>query len=377
MTGAVLTRRALNRATVARQALLERAAMPALDMVGHLVAVQAQEPDAPYVGLWTRLEGFGHDELARLLEDRLVVRSTVLRGTQHLVRADDFLWLRPLVQPVLERVWRGTLGRRTDGVDPAELAAATRGLLAGRTLTRSQLRDLLAERWPDRDHQALAWAAQALVPVVHPPPAGTWRRRGAIPSTLAEEWLGRPLAAAPAPETLLRRYLAAFGPASVADVQAWSGLTRLREVVERLRGELRSFRDEAGRELLDLSDAPLVAPDVPAPVRFLPEFDNLLLGHADRTRVLSDEHRGLVVGGLAAVLVDGFARAVWSVARDRDTATLVVEALGDPLPAADQAAVAEEGARLLAFVAADATGHDVRFTPPGPTASPGPRRGRS
>ena len=179
MTRTVLTRRALNRTTVARQALLERAAMPALDMVGHLVAVQAQEPDAPYVGLWTRLEGFGHGDLARLLEDRRVVRSTVLRGTQHLVRADDFPWLRPLVQPVLERVWRGTLGRRT--------------------LTRSQLRDLLAERWPDRDRQALAWAAQALVPVVHPPPAGAWRRRGAIPFVLAEEWLGRPLAAAPPP----------------------------------------------------------------------------------------------------------------------------------------------------------------------------------
>jgi hypothetical protein len=376
VTGTVLTRRALNRTTVARQALLERATVPALDMVGRLVAMQAQEPDAPYVGLWTRLEGFGHEELARLLEDRLVVRSTVLRGTQHLVGADDYLWLRPLVQPVLERVWRGTLGRRTDGVDPAELATATRGLLAGRTLTRSQLRDLLAERWPDRDHQALAWAAQALVPVVHPPPAGTWRRRGAVPFVLAEEWLGRPLAA-PAPETLLRRYLAAFGPASVADVQAWSGMTRLREVADHLGGELRSFRDQAGRELLDLPDAPLVDPDVPAPARFLPEFDNLLLGHADRTRVLGDEHRGLVVGGLAAVLVDGFARAVWTITREGDTATLVVEAQGDPLPAADRAAVAEEGARLLAFAAADATGHDVRFAPPGPTASPGPRRGRS
>src|SRR5262245_21926140 len=222
----VLTRRTLNRTTLGRQGLQERAAVPALDMVGQLIAVQAQEPDAPYLGLWTRLEAFAHDELARLLEDRRVVRSTVLRGTQHLVRADDYLWLRPLVQPVLERVWRGTLGRRTDGVDPAELATATRGLLAGRTLTRSQLRDLLAERWPDRDRQALAWAAQALVPVVHPPPAGTWGRRGAVPLALAEEWLGRPLAA-PAPETLLRRYLAAFGPASVADVQAWSGLTRL------------------------------------------------------------------------------------------------------------------------------------------------------
>jgi hypothetical protein len=378
----ILTRRALNRATVGRQGLLERAAMPALDMVGHLVAVQAQEPDAPYLGLWTRLWDFHQDELARLLEDRRVVRSSVLRATQHLVTGDDYLWLRPLVQPVLERVQRGTLGRRNAGVDPAELASAARVLLAGRTLTRPQLRDLLAERWPDHDAQALAWAAQALVPAVHPPPAGTWRRRGAIPFTLAEEWLGRPLAAAPAPEVLLRRYLAAFGPASVADVQAWSGLTRLGEVADRLRGELRPFRDEAGRELLDLADAPLADPDVPAPVRFLPEFDNLLLGHADRTRVLGDEHRGLVVAGQAAVLVDGFVRAVWTITRRPDAATLVVQALDDHLPAADRAAVAEEGTRLLAFAAADATCHDVRFTPATAgtwetTASPGRGRGRS
>jgi hypothetical protein len=188
----VLTRRALNRTTLRRQALLERAAMPALDMVGQLVAVQAQEPDAPYLGLWARLEAFTHDQLARLLEDRRVVRSTVLRATQHLVRADDYRWLWPLLRPVLERVWRGTLGRRSDGVDPGELATAIRGLLAGRTLTRSQLRDLLAERWPDHDPQALAWAAQTLVPVVHPPPAGTWgggaRSRSPWPRS---GWAGR------------------------------------------------------------------------------------------------------------------------------------------------------------------------------------------
>ena len=373
----ILTRRALNRATVGRQGLLERAAMPALEMVGRLVAVQAQEPDAPYLGLWTRLESFGHDELTRLLGDRLVVRSSVLRGTQHLVTAEDYPWLRPLVQPVLERTQRGHFGRRTAGMDLAELASAARGLLAGRTLTRPQLRDLLAERWPDRDPQALIWTAQALVPVIHPPPAGTWRWRGATPFTLAEEWLGQPLAAPTAPEALLRRYLTAFGPASVADVQSWSGLSRLGEVAERLRGELRSFRDDAGRELLDLPDAPLADPDVPAPVRFLPAFDNLLLGHADRTRVLSDEHRGLVVQGLAAVLVDGFVRAVWTITWEGGAAILVVEALDDQLPAADRAAVTEEGARLLAFAAADATRHDLRFAPlPQPTepSARGPSR---
>src|SRR4029453_3617217 len=218
VTAPVLTRRALNRPLLRRQALLERAAAPAQDMVGRLVAVQAQEPDAPYVGLWARLDGFDHDQLAGLLKDRLVVRSTLLRGTQHLVRADDYLWLRPLVQPALERVWRATLGRRTDGVDPAELASAARGLLAGRSLTRPQLRDLLAERWPDRDAQALAAAAQPLVPVVHPPPAATPARPppaaraggGAGPDPFRRSRGGaRPARAAErAPEALLRRYLA-------------------------------------------------------------------------------------------------------------------------------------------------------------------------
>jgi Winged helix DNA-binding domain len=304
----VLTRRVLNRTTLERQLLLERSGMPALEAVSHLVGVQTQEPDAPYLGLWTRLEGFSHDALTRLLEDRLVVRSSVLRGTQHLVTAADYPWLRPLVQPVLERIQRGTFGRRTAGMDLAALAAAG----SPGSPYPPQQRDPLAARWPDPDSQALVWTAQALVPVIHPPPAGTWRRRGATPFTLAEEWLGRPLAA-PAPARLFRHYLAAFGPASVADVQAWSRLTRLAEVAERLHGELRSFHDESGKELWDLRDAPLADPDVPAPVRFLPEFDNLLLGHADRTRVLSDEYRGLVVNGRAAVLVEGFVRAAWTI----------------------------------------------------------------
>jgi Winged helix DNA-binding domain len=175
----VLTQRVLNRTILQRQLLLERSGMPALEAIRHLVGVQAQEPDAPYLGLWTRLEGFGHDALTRLLEERMVVWSSVLRGTQHLVRAEDYPWLRPLVQPVLERAQRATFGRRTAGMDLAELAATARGLLAGRTLTRPQLRDLLAARWPDRDPQALVWTAQALVPVIHPPPAGTWRRTAA------------------------------------------------------------------------------------------------------------------------------------------------------------------------------------------------------
>lgn len=362
-----LDRRALNRATLERQLLLRRADLPADAAIERLVALQAQETNEPYIGLWARLAGFRHEALTRLLHERRVVRSSLLRGTQHLATADDYLWLRPLLQPALDRGRQAAFGRRTAGLDLAELAAAGRALLQGRNLTRPQLRALLAERWPDRDPQALAWSVQALVPLVHPPPNGTWGSGGATPFALAEDWLGRPLAASPSPEELVRRYLAAFGPASVMDVQAWSGLTRLREVVERLRPRLRVFRDEAGRELYDLPDAPLPDPGTPAPPRLLPMFDNLMVAYADRTRVMTDEHRRRVCVGAvvaATALVDGRVRGTWRIERQGETAVLLVE-LFEPLAAVDGAALAEEGARLLGF-AAEGAAHDVRLVGPRP-----------
>jgi Winged helix DNA-binding domain len=183
---------------------------------------------------------------------------------------------------------------------------------------------------------------------------------------LAESWLGRPLPAAPSPEGMVERYLAAFGPASVNDLQAWSGLTRLREPVERLGAALRPFRDEHGRQLYDLPDAPRPDPDTPAPPRFLPAFDNLLLAHADRSRVMTAKHRRRVSYGAVVeptVLVDGRVVAVWRVAREHGAAVLEVELL-TRLSGADRTAVAEEGMRLLDFAAADAAGHDVRFAAP-------------
>jgi hypothetical protein len=159
------------------------------------------------------------------------------------------------------------------------------------------------------------------------------------------------------------RYLAAFGPASTMDIQTWSGVTRLRPVVEGLADELRRFRDERGRTLVDLPDAPRPDPDVPAPVRFLPEYDNLLLSHDDRTRVVAEEHRrrvavrNAVVPG--SVLVDGFARAAWKVTRGKGTAVLAIEPF-ERLAASDRVAVEQEAARLLAFLAPE-DDHDVRF----------------
>ena len=261
--GETLTRRALNRAALARQSLLERADRPALDMIRQLVGLQAQAANPPYIGLWARLAGFAHDDLTTLLYDRAAVRSSVLRGTQHIVTAADFPWLRPLMQPLLNRGRQAAFGRSTEGVDLHELAAVGRDLLRGRTLTRPRLRDLLAERWPGRDAEALAWSVQLLVPVVHEPPSGTWGRGGATPFTLAEEWLGVPMETRPRVDELVRRYLAAFGPASVRDLQdVVRPAPRPDADVERLRPELRVFGDEAGNELFDLPDAVLPDPEI-------------------------------------------------------------------------------------------------------------------
>jgi len=342
--------RGLNRATLDRQLLLDRSPMSTLDAVTRLVGLQAQAPNAPYLGLWSRLDGFALADLTRLLEDRSVVRSSTLRGTQHVVAAADYPWLRPLLAPTAVRAQRAAFGKATAGVDLAELAAAGESLLAGRTLTRPQLRDLLAPRWPSVAPDALAWSVQCLVPVVHPPPNGTWRRGGTTPFTLATEWLGRPLAD-PNPALLVRRYLAGFGPATVRDVQAWSGVRGLDEVVATMPELVRLPGDH-----YDLPDRTAPAPDTPAPVRLLPEFDDLIVAYADRTRLMSDQYRKRIcVGSMVAatVLVDGFVRGSWQLRFARDRATLSVE-LFERLPAAEHDAVVAEATRLLEFAAPDA-----------------------
>jgi hypothetical protein len=361
----VLSRRALNRALLERQMLLRRVQRPAVDTIEHLVGLQSQVPNSPYVSLWTRLEGFQPDKLSQLISDRQVVRIALMRSTIHSVSARDCLALRPLIQPVLDRGLKGAYGKRLAGLDLAAVAAAGRELVEETPRTFSALGALLAERWPDRDLAALANAVRARVPLVQIPPRGLWGGGGQATHTSAEQWLGRSLDAAPALDDLILRYLAAFGPATVKDVQIWSGLTGLREVIARLRPRLLTFRDEQGAELLDLPDAPLPDPDTPAPPRFLAEYDNVLLAHADRTRILADEHRPRVWaenGYLPTVLVDGFVAGTWKIARDRDSATLNVE-LFARLSKKNETAVIREGARLLDFTDAGADAREVRITP--------------
>ena len=422
MTPDRLSPRALNRATLARQLLLGRAALSAGEAVRQLAGLQAQAPLAPYVGLWTRLAGFRHQELRDLLTERAVVRAHLMRNTVHLVDAADYLCFRPLYQPLMERDLAGHFGRnlaQRGGVDLAELADAAAALLGQTALTRAELAARLAQRWPDHDPASLAYAAGHLVPLVQVPPRGLWgepNQRAAF--FLASAWLaGRDPSAAPDPariapvspargpgpapiptsaptptptstptptptstpafapasastpilrstmlEQLVVRYLAGYGPASVADIQTWSGLTRLREVADRLDSRLRAFTGPDGARLLDLPDAPRPDPDVPAPPRFLPEYDNLLLSHAERSRVIP--HRRPVPlppghgGSGGTLLVDGRWQADWKISRDG----LEIRPFS-PLSPADRDAIAAEGERLVGFAASATTRRDVRFAP--------------
>jgi len=353
-TAPTLSRRALNRATLARQLLLQRHAMTALEAIEHLVGLQAQTPHTWYVGLWGRLSGFEAEEAARLLTSREAVRIAAMRSTIHLMTAGDALGLRPLVQPVIERGMRSNFGRHLEGLDPTELSAAGRDLVDAQPLTFSELGRALAQRYPGRDEASLAQAIRAWVPLVQVPPRGVWGKAGRAAHTSAEAWLGRPLNPAYPVEQMVRRYLGAFGPASVADVQIWSGLTRLNEVVDRLRPGLVTFRDERGTELFDLPEAPRPDGDTPAPVRFLYDFENLLLSHADRTRVVTDEHQRMGSAGDGTVprlvLVDGFTAGTWVTTTDRRSTTLTVTPF-NRLSKKDAKAVEAEAVALVRFLA--------------------------
>ena len=367
--GAVLGPRELNRALLERQLLLRRASLSASKAIEHLVGLQAQEPNDPYVGLWTRLDGFQPKALARLITGRRAVRTTLMRTTIHLVTARDFLALYPVMRPVHARtVYSGRLNALAlKGVDIEDLLAAGRALVEERPRTRAELGPLLAQRWPDRDAAAIACAVNYLLPMVHVPPRGVWGSSGRTTLTTVEAWLGLPPERASSPDAAVLRYLGAFGPASTSDIRTWSGLGGLSEVVERLRPRLATFRDEHGRELFDLPRAPRPDPDTPAPPRFLPEFDNVLLSHADHSRIVSDHHRrGLLTSNgrsFGTVLVDGFVRATWKIGRERGRALLMIAPL-ERLTKQDVSAVSQEGARLLEFAAGDGATHDVRVAAP-------------
>jgi winged helix DNA-binding protein len=361
----MMAERALNRALLARQLLLRRADVAVAAAVEHLLGLQAQAPAPPYYGLWSRLQDFDPHELGRMLVDRELVRMTLMRGTVHLVTVRDALLLRPLVQVVIERGHNGAFGRRMGGADPAALAAAVRELLADGPLTARELGKRLVERGIGDDVEAIGNATRVAVPLVQVPPRGVWGAGGRAQYATIETWTGRRLEPDPSIDDVVLRYLGAFGPASVMDVQNWSGLTKLKPVLERLRPRLATFEDEHGGELFDLPDAPRPDPDTPAPVRFLGEYDNVLLGHADRRRIIPTDFPwdamlapGRFVNNL---LVDGMLRATWWIERDgRRRAVLAIRPFRE-LVGAERDEVADEARRMVDFAAAEAAVRDVRF----------------
>jgi hypothetical protein len=361
--GDVLGPRALNRATLERQMLLRRKKLPVADAIEHLLGMQAQVPSSPYFGLWSRLQRFRPPNLSALILERDAVRIALMRSTIHLVAARDCLTLRPLVQPALDRdLARSVFGRAIEGIDLEELVAAGSALLEEAPMTTSELGKLLAQRWTDRDPTALGNAIRNLVPLVQVPPRGVWGAGGATRSTTAGSWLGRRLDRKPSIDAVMLRYLGAFGPATARDAQTWSGLTKLAEVFDRLRPQLRTFRDDRGRELFDLPDASRPSPDTPAPPRFLPDYDNVLLSHAERSRIISDQDRragGII--GTSTVLVDGTVAATWKIERVRDRATLTIRPFRR-LTAAERAEVTEEAERMLRFAAPESGPRAVRFS---------------
>lgn len=349
----VLDTRALNRATLARQLLLDHADLPVLDAVAHLCGLQAQEPQEPYVGLWSRLRAFDPAGLSDLLTGRSVVRTHLMRRTVHLLTADDALAWRSRHDAMLRQRVLGTYRRELDGIDLDELAAAGRAVMADdepRSMTG--LARALAERWPAPGPRALGeMLVAALVPMAQLPPRGLWRTKAGVRNVPLSSWLGREIdpptedGSDPVGQALVRRYLAAFGPAASADLRAWCGLAGLPAAVAAIREELVTFRDERGRELLDLPGMPRPDPDTPAPVRFLPAFDNALLGYHDRGRIVDDAHRGLSVAGARVVLVDGRVAATWNV----EAGTVNVTPLRR-FSSIERTAVAEQGEELASFL---------------------------
>lgn len=365
MESATLTNRELGRATLARQLLLERAAVSVLDAVSRLGGLQAQEPKHPFIGLWSRVAGFDEADVREGLHGRSIIRATMMRGTLHLSAATDYTAFRASLQPMLTRAMTSALRDRSEGLDPDAVLPVARELLADQPRTFDELRTLLQAAFPDVNHRALGYAVRMLLPLVMVPTSDDrWGFPRVATFTLAEGWLGCSLDSATEPDELVLHYLRAFGPATAADVQTWSGLQGIKAVLERLRPRLVTFTDETGRELFDLPDAPRPGADVAAPVRFLPEFDSLMLAHADRTRLIAGEHRPAVITKnlrvKATFLLDGLVAGTWAVKRTRREAALTLTPFrGLSKRALD--ALQAEGEAMLRFAEPDAGAVTVKI----------------
>jgi hypothetical protein len=338
----VLTVRELNRALLARQLLLERRKLGVQQAVERLCAIQAQWPQSPYIGLWTRLIGFTKEHLTRALTQHRVVKTQLFRITLHVTSARDY--------PYFFAVWGPAARDRTPGVELAtleELSRRVRAAALNGPVTQEEVEQLAAE-----EMGGFRWRTRTLTPLVHLPPGGTWSHYGrahlgAMESVLGVELPSRDDGA----ERLVRSYLSAFGPATQEDILRFAGVRvgDIRAGLERV--ELRRFLDERGRVLLDVPRAPLPEGDTPAPVRFLPKWDSSILAYAppERTRILPEKHRATVIRKngdvLPTVLVDGFVSATWDIGTKRDLTITPLRKLTKQ----ERAEIDAEGERLVDF----------------------------
>jgi hypothetical protein len=356
-----LTDRQLNRATLARQMLLERSDRGIVEAVEFLLGQQAQQTHDPYIGLWSRLYGFTHEALTDLIVGKQLARATTMRGTLHLHSPTDLVGLRRLIQPVLDRMWQSNFRRRFGDNDPAEVLAAAIEVADRGPATAGDIGKALKDRFPTAEPLAMTVLLQVREIMVQAPPTRIWGSGHAPLLQRAPKYLP-PVQSNLDLTALVRRYLAAHGPASVNDMQSWCGLTKLGEVFEALRSELVTFTAPDGRELFDLPDAPRPDADTPVPIRFMPLYDNAFLGYDNRRRMLAagDDKRGdFLRDATPTVLVDGIIAAAWATERKKGAATLTVTPFAG-LRKQDIAEIEREGERFLRFMEETAESFDVR-----------------
>ena len=365
MAERILSLRELNRATLARQLLLERAHLSAFAAIKQLAGQQGQLPNPPYISLWSRIDAFQREELTQLLEQRQVVRTSMMRRTLHLTTAEDYVRFRPALHALHKRDLDVHFANKlSSGLEQDHLIAQMRAFVQEKPRTNGELRAKLAELVPTMSEQFL-YKVRISLSLIQVFPGGAWGVGGSPAYTEATSWLGCSFVSeAEGIRSLILSYLRAFGPASVKDLQTWSGLTRLQPAVDALRAELVTFRDEQGRELFDVSGAPLPSATVPSSVRFLPDFDNLVLGYRDRQRIIADKYRHFVFPGSSMVLpvflVDGFVHGVWKIERTKTGAILLIQPF-ELLTNAVRQELREEGERLMQWVTEKITTWEIAF----------------
>jgi hypothetical protein len=364
MPDRVLTLRDLNRATLSRQRLLDRVPMPVVTAIEQLGGMQAQQAQPPYVGLWTRLKEFRREDLADRIADHTVIKATMIRATLHLVTAQDYVKFRTTIQPALAQASESIVKQRGTEFEIDQVLAMARQFIAEQPRSFAEITAMFEEQMPGIDVGSLRYTVRTHVPLVQVPNDSLWSYPGNPQFTLAEPWIGQPISTEDHLRDLLFRYLAAFGPATLADFQKWSGLGKLKEAIEPFKPELVIYRDEKKRELLDLPNLPLPEADTPAPVRFLPEFDNLLLAHQVRTRVIDEAyHKQVYLPGLrvaATFLVDGFVRGTWKLEKTKNAAAIILTPF-ETLAPSDRETLAAEAESLVRFVESGAKTVEVRF----------------